>query len=337
MIGVVLYCFAINDWEIRFKRQINRLYVSGLYDNANDLWVVFCDVENNKLQILEEILSKYPKIKIDYGIVNHAESLAITKVDELCRENDDYKVLYFHSKGVFNKYKNFIDKQTDELKVNSVNSWVEMMEYFLVDNWEKCVEKLDEYDTVGVTNNQNWWWGNFWWTRSSHVRKNIPVKNFYTGSRWQCEGWLHDSNTDNANIKFFEFYKFYFDPLYTTLPIYFYDGTDISNIKIQIIDAFFGYYAEQRDEGKDLAYIEDKLVDVTKELQDSVKSTNNKRIKNNWEHYNLETKFLETHGYTLMSTLPKTLRIRFKTNFEPENEYIISSFMYFNLDIGYNE
>jgi len=73
MIGVVLYCFAINDWEIRFKRQINRLYVSGLYDNANDLWVVFCDVENDKLQILEEILSKYPKIKIDYGTMNHFE------------------------------------------------------------------------------------------------------------------------------------------------------------------------------------------------------------------------------------------------------------------------
>lgn len=335
MIGVVLYCFAIDDWEPRFRRQIKRIYDSGLYENANDLWVIFSDIENNNKNILDEILSPFQKIKVGYNTVNHAESIALSKVDELCRQNEDYKVLYFHTKGVFNKYKNFISKNIDDLKVRGVNSWVEMMEFFLVDNWKICVEKLNDYDTVGVTNNQNWWWGNFWWTKSSHVRKNIPIKSYYGGSRWQCEGWLHDANSDKENIKLYEFYKFYFDGHYTVIPKYFYDGTDISDIKIEILDAYFGYYAEQRDEGRGLLSFEDKLVDVTDELRDSVESTNYKRIRNDWGKYNLETKFLNIHGQTFMSTLPKTLRVRFKTNLDPENEYIVSCFMYFNLDIGY--
>lgn len=335
MIGVVLYCFVIDDWEKRFTRQISRLKSSDLYDNADDIYVVISDVNNNKKEYIEDILKEYPKIKMMYHIHNRAESLALMVVDDLCRSNQDYKVFYFHSKGVFNKYKNFVSKEIDPLKVSGVDCWVEMMEYFLLDNWKTCVQKLESYDTVGVTNNQNWWWGNFWWTKSSHIKKNIPIKDYYGGSRWQCEGWLHDSNSDKESIKKYEFFNFTYDPHYTVIPSYFYNGEDISDISINIIEAKFGYFSEQRDEGRGLLHDKDLILDVTEQILSSVENVDKKRILNDWNKFNLEVMFLENFGSTLASTLPKTLRIKFSTNVDPENTYIISSFFYHLLDIGY--
>lgn len=337
MVGVVLYCFALNDWEWRLRRQIKRLDTSGLYEGADELYLLVSDIENSNEDLVKEIIADYPKYNLKHYTYNNCEAEALSLVDDLCRQNDDYKVLYFHTKGVFNKYKNFLTKEIDELKVNGVNSWVEMMEYFVVDKWRVCVQKLDTYDTVGVANNGNWWWGNFWWTKSSHVKKNTVFRDFYGGSRWHCEGWLHDANSDKENIKYYEMYKYTFDGHYTIIPSYLYNGEDISGIEFDIIDAKFGYFLEQRDEGRGLMTEEDKVFDVTEQIKDSVKKTNYKRITNDWSKYDFDSEFSNRFGSTLFCTLQKTLRVRFRTNIDPENEYVISSFMYHFLNIGYKE
>jgi hypothetical protein len=324
MIGVVLYCYTINDWQTRLLRQINRIHSSGLYDNANELHLVICDVENDKKELIESLISNLPKIKLDYHTRNLAETPGLMKVDELCRNNDDCKVLYFHTKGVFNKFKNLGTMEVDELKVNGTNSWVELMEFFLVDNWKECVDKLDEYDTVGVTNNNNWWWGNFWWTKSSHVKKNIPISDFYGGSRWQCEAWLHESNSDIHNIKSYEFYKFFYDAHYSTVPKYFYDGSDISDLSIEIIDGKFGFCYQQRDEGRGPQYEKDLLVDLTEVIRESTEIIDDEIIFFNALKCDVQTLFVEKFGFNLWCTLPKTLRIKFRTNIDSENQYVIS-------------
>lgn len=338
MIAVVLYCYSINDWEERFKRQIERVKSSGLYDGADEIYVYISDPLNNSEEKIKNILLNYPKIILHYTTINHGEGYrAICKVDELGKQNDNYKILYFHTKGVFNKYKNFVNQEIDDLKVKSVNCWVEMMEYFLIDNWKTCVDKLDEYDTVGVTCNGNWWWGNFWWTKSSHLKKNIPMSDFYGGSRWQAEDWLHGANNDKQNIKPYEFYKFYFDGHYSIIPKYFYDGTDISNIKINIIDAKFGYFSEQKDEGRGIQNEENKIFDVTEQIRNSVAAFDYKRIRNDWSKYDFDSIFYKTFGHTLHCTLTKSLRIKFNTNIDSENEYVVTSFLYQLLDVGYKK
>ena len=114
MIAVVLYCYMINDWEPRLKRQINRLVNSGLYDAANELHLFVTDQSNGLKPYLEEILKDLPKIQLNYTNVNYGEGfLALSKVEELSMSGD-YKILYFHTKGVFNKYKNFQNKEIND-------------------------------------------------------------------------------------------------------------------------------------------------------------------------------------------------------------------------------
>jgi hypothetical protein len=192
------------------------------------------------------------------------------------------------------------------------------MEYFLIDNWKDCVKKLDEYDTVGVNNVNNWWWGNFWWSNSKHINNNIPFEQYFGGSRWQCESWLHESNSNINDIKYFQFHPFSYDPYYSILPKYFYDNTDISNLEIKIIDAKFGYFAEQRDEGRGLSENNDNIVDVTNEVIELLKLSDNKTFD-----FFPEQSFTGNHPY---KGNDKSIRILFKTNIDPEKTYTLTSF-----------
>jgi hypothetical protein len=326
MIAVISYCFMVNEWEEKLTNQIKRVYDSGLYESANELYLFVTDTTNTLKDKLDSIMSNYPKYIVEYTNTNFGEGImALNKVDELCRLKDDYKILYFHTKGVFNKYKNFNTKEISDLKLDGVITWVEMLEYFLIDNWKECVAKLDDHDTVGVTNNGNWWWGNFWWTRSSYVQKNIPFNEYYNGSRWSCEAWLHESNNFKENIKPYEMFHFEWDPYYTVIPNYFYDGTSLSDLEIEIIDAKFGYFAEQRDEGTALGVIEDRLTDVTEIVKNIINDDKSKiSIVCNNETFNCDPS----------SGLPNSTRIKFKTNID-NNEYVITSFPYFaKIQIG---
>jgi hypothetical protein len=327
-VAVVLYCFAVNDWESRLTRQIKRLHTSGLYEGADELHLFISDVEDNKKELIKEMLKDSPKVSLNYTTRNWYEFEALVKVDEIARANENCKVLYFHTKGVWNKFKIYGVHDFDPLKEKAVNSWVEALEFFLIDNWKKCIEKLNEYDTVGVTNNVRWWWGNFWWANASHIRDNVPMEA-YVGTRWTAEGWLHEGHPDQ-DIKFYEFYHFWFDPHYTIIPKYVYDGTvDAKHIKIDVIEAQYGYFAEQRDEGRGVTlFNENKVIDVTDKVRELVSE----------KKHNKFLSLLTSDAYTgrelpepVLGHLP-LVRIRYRTNIDPENEYTITSlYDYINL------
>lgn len=320
MIIVIFYCFMINDWKEKLQRQINRLVSSGLYDGADELYLFVSDVDGNQKEEIDNMINHLPKIKLDYTNKNYGEGyLALSKVDELARSGNN-KIFYFHTKGVFNKYKDFENKEIDELKIKGSNCWVEILEHYLIDNWKKCVEKLDDHDCVGVINYGGWWWGNFWWVRSAHIMKNIPFKQHYTGTRWGAEAWLHDSNTDKDNIKIFEFNHFHYDPLYSSIPKYLYDGSvNEDDIKVEITKAEYGYFAQQRDEGRGLACKEIKKIDVTQNCKNALEN-NNFKLNGLCPHNCLVGVEDPAFG------IDKTLRIWFKTNIDPNNEYVISDF-----------
>jgi hypothetical protein len=328
MIAVVLHCFTINDWEDRFTRQVNRIHSSGLYDGADEIYIFITDPSNLLEEKILTILNPYPKIILMYSNVNHGEGYkAISKVDDLGKLNDDCKILYFHTKGVFNKYKDFKTRDIDELKLKGVDCWVEMMEHFLIDNWKECINRLDENDTVGLTCNGDWWWGNFWWATSNHIKKNIPFKTYYQGSRWQSESWLHEANQERSKIKKHEMRHFENDPHYSYFPKYFYDGTDISNLEITVLDAKYGYFAQQRDEGRQLKENNEILIDVTNKVNENLNKFNKQKIS--------IRPYEDTCTEDPAIGLSKSLRIKFKTNIDPENEYIITSFENNKLDFGF--
>ena len=151
------------------------------------------------------------------------------------------------------------------------------MEYFLIDNYQDCILKLDEYDQCGLTNNNKWWWGNFWWSNLSFIRSNSKP---HGGDRWYFEAWLNH----NRNPSMYEFYHFEFNPYFTNLPNDIYINKDkYKDSKIEVINAYYGTLGEQQDEGKPL--LERIVVDVTEQIKANLITNNNKgfciRVDNN--------------------------------------------------------
>ena len=305
-----------NDWKTRLERQVKRLTSSGLYESSNEIHLFVSDPTNTKRHEVEELLHECPKINLNYTDKNYGEAyLALSKVDEIGKSSRDCKILYFHAKGVFNKYRNFATKEIDELKIRSEESWVDLMEYFLIDKWSCCVDKLNQNDTVGVSNCSDWWWGNFWWVTSDHIKKLTPFDQYYT-DRWTAEAWLHCSHPELATIKFYEFRHMNYDPLYSYLPKYFYDECS-SEISIEVTKADYGYFSEQRDEGKPVPFDDSITEDVTEKIKNLILQKSGRIDFEPW---------LAADGRDIAPGREKILRIKFRTNIDPENEYVISSF-----------
>jgi hypothetical protein len=268
MIAVVFYCWAISDWNKRTVSAFNRLKTSGLYDVADELYFVVSDTEDKRDEI-EDLVRKFPKFTLEYESENlGSEYRGIKRVEEIGRREKEYKILYFHAKGVHNKYKNVFERsETHQLKIDGINCWSEMLTYFVVDRWKECVEKLnDGFDTAGAACHNRWWWGNFWWASSRHIKK---LKNFEGGSRWSCEAWLHE-NLDSSKwdfIRSFEQNKFRYNPYYTVIPRCMYEKNENFDISIEIKKAEYGCFGEQIDEGRKLPQ-EPNIIDVTDKVKE---------------------------------------------------------------------
>lgn len=243
MIVVVYHTYLVGGWKELIDKQLKRLIKSGLYENANEIWVTINLADNLESEVYE-FFKSYNKIKLEFHTDNFAEYPGIKKVKELC-EKYDCKIFYFHTKGVSNNWITFESKQPSQKKIDNVNSWRECMEYFLIDNWNKCIEKLETYDNVGVSCNNGWFSGNFWWSKSSHIRKTREVGKWI---RWDYEDWLNRNVKDSTN---FEFYHMSFHPFVSNLnPVFYKDGCEkFKEKKIIIKNAVYGTPSFEIDEG----------------------------------------------------------------------------------------
>lgn len=335
MIHVCFYCFTVNDWKEKLSRQINKMKNSGLYDAAETIHLFTGgekssdeptpEFESRKKEV-ESLLTDFPKIELHYSEINYQEGFcALSRICNLSKKEPNSKFLYFHTKGVFNKYKNFKTKEIDEDKIECLSSWVEMLEYFTIENWKDCVEKLEEYELVGMMNYGGWWWGNFWWSSGSYTKNCYDYESGGGRDRWAAEAWLQDSNPNANESKKFQFYPYIIDYGYSKIPRYFYDKSiKKSEININLVKAEYGYFGVQRDEGR-MPPVEPVIFDVTNKVQDMIDS-----IK--------EIQAGSIFGYDVAPHLDKAqhpieLKIHFNTNIDPKNTYVISTFSLFSINL----
>jgi hypothetical protein len=184
-IGVVYHCFLTGNWKNIVSEQLSRLHQSGLYDAADIIWVTV-NLNNESEESFRNVASQYSKINIEFHTTNHFEYPGIKKVKYIGDTYDNMKILYFHTKGVSNFYKDNATKQPCEEKINNMRACLEYLEYFVIDRWKDCLEKLNEYDNVGPDCNNNRLGGNFWWSQSKHIKRCMPVGIW---GRWDYEGW----------------------------------------------------------------------------------------------------------------------------------------------------
>jgi hypothetical protein len=254
---IVYHIYCVNNYLEIVTQQLNRLKISGLYDWCDKLEITCINTEDD-FKDIEELLKNLKKVTLNKFTINNYEYEGINKVWEYSQQYSG-KVFYFHTKGVANNYNNNIENKKSERKVKGVAWWKEIMEHYLIDNYKECIEKLDQYDQCGVTNNGGWWWGNFWWANLYYIKPNPKPLN---GDRWYFESWLNIFR----NPSYYEFYHFEFNPYYSQLPSDIYLNKDsYKDAKIEIIKAFYGTIGEQQDEGKQI--LDRTVVDVTEQIK----------------------------------------------------------------------
>lgn len=155
--------------EYILSEQIQRIITSGILEKSTTYHIC---VNGNIHKLL-------PVFK---QLVNY-NNVQLIHVAENCLAWEYYTLSYL-------KY--FIDNQTDDSKVayihmkgasrmnSNVDDWRRLMEYFIIDNHNQCIELLDSgHDIVGINYLKgmlNWHFsGNFWWSTSAYIKSLQPV------------------------------------------------------------------------------------------------------------------------------------------------------------------
>jgi hypothetical protein len=263
---VVYHIYCVGNYLEVVKQQLERLKTSGLYDWCDKLEITCINTKGN-FEDIEDLVKDLTKVNLNKFTDNTFEYQGIKKVWEYSQQYKG-KVLYFHTKGVANTYKDAQTKEESEWKKEGVRLWKEAMEYFLIDKYEDCVNKLNEYDQCGLTIHSNWWWGNFWWSNLSWVSSNLEPS---PSDRWYFEGWLNSHREPFC----YEYFHLDWSPYYSIMPEDFYKNkSKYSNSTIEVIEAFYGTLGEQMNE----SYLKTDrvMVDVTEQVRANLAANKNK-------------------------------------------------------------
>lgn len=208
-IAVFYHLYQINDWAELFLEQFARVKNSGLLDAASyihigingDQPLPYLDMSGNKLERLNVVSNLY------------RESEADTLVDlwKFSKARPDYKILYFHSKGVTHLSKTkegWVPRGSSPY----VQGWREYLEYFNIDKWRVCSDHLDHYDCAGTEwvppsacvqigyNTHPHYSGNFWWGTADYI-STLDLSSLYSNKN-NCEKWIATKNPNYFSFWF---------------------------------------------------------------------------------------------------------------------------------------
>lgn len=180
---IYIHVCCINNW----KDVLNNLYFniksSGLYEVVSRIkFSVLCNPESKtetELYFSNFLLldAKIELLEIACNISLY-ETHTINLLHKHATESEeDFNVLYLHTKGVTRTGVNVAD-------------WIKYMIYFNINQYQTCIDRLAHHDAVGVnliTIPKLHYSGNFWWSKSSYIRKLQPCQHIHYNSP---EFWL---------------------------------------------------------------------------------------------------------------------------------------------------
>lgn len=177
-----------------FESTYTKIVNSGLINDIETMYVIIVRYEHDEAKI-RDWLSKFSKVVIIPREESHGEMATLKFLWDVC-QTEDCNVLYLHSKG------------TSRGELPNITSWIDFMEYFCIEQYKMCLEKLQNYDTCGVELwdlFMNHYSGNFWWATSDYIKtrdrydyNKCPKKEWWGdsvlwGEKSYCEFWLLDS------------------------------------------------------------------------------------------------------------------------------------------------
>jgi hypothetical protein len=236
-LGVVYHAYLINHWKDLVSRQLARLYQSGLMTSSKV--IMTANLANEKEQELKNILEPYLSyIELRTFRENLFEYPGCQAVYDLASTNQFDGLLYFHTKGVYNRFSSFQTMEQDDQIIQGVQSWSNIMEYFLIDDWKRTTRQLEQVDQCGYF--FEWPKGetaNFWWATPSLIKSlGAPEKSRLDRcvyERWAINQGKHKRYNVFPYLKANPYMSIYNDKLFT----HFYGK------KINIHQAFYGNFS----------------------------------------------------------------------------------------------
>lgn len=187
-----IYCFnhQYNKWETTVIDQLQKLNNSLLYDNCSSIYtrIIGNDNDIKQCKVLMNDMKKIQIIKANNH--NDRELTTLKSLHSFSKENDSY-ILYIHTKGVTTG-KNRREKYTIK-----ANHWRNLMEYFVIEQWNQCIDILNKgYDACGILWRKEPFFnellghfsGNFWWANSTYLSDLPEIKD--NSHRGNHEFWI---------------------------------------------------------------------------------------------------------------------------------------------------
>jgi len=165
-IKIYIHAMDLPTGKEILTNQVELLEKTGLFDAANEI-VVSCHFNIDNFQWLKSRWSKESKVKyieFDDSYRNWYEHTTIQEIQEDAHSTEeDYYILYIHPKGISHP-------------PGGHQNWRKYMEYWNIEKWKICVEKLDEgYETAGASylygNPTEFYAGNTYWAKASYIRR----------------------------------------------------------------------------------------------------------------------------------------------------------------------
>jgi hypothetical protein len=175
-IAIFYHIYQFGNWASLVEEQLDTLFSSGLVDVSE--FVHVCINGNKQIHI------EHPKISVSLNPEPWTEETpTLLSLRDFCSKNSGWKVLYFHTKG--------ITRPSPE-----VTDWRKVMEYFCIEQWQRCLEALDTHDAVGCLFVDDCYYGfyphysgNFWWANSDYIAR-LDDNYLVGGIRQNREFWI---------------------------------------------------------------------------------------------------------------------------------------------------
>lgn len=177
------------------SEQLSRLSEHELLETAE---TVFMCTNGNELNFYDaqNVMSEYRNVRFIHTS-NRTDLWEFPTLDLVKRNceaaDEEYNIFYFHLKGL------------SRLGDNRVTDWRRFMEYWMIDHWRDCVNKLESgYDLVGTNIIEQPWLhssGNFWWSKSSYI-KTLEALVSPENYSWGTPSKLTGAVLDGGNFRY---------------------------------------------------------------------------------------------------------------------------------------
>ena len=216
---IYIHVIDFPGWKTILTEQLSKIDDSGLGSEAAE--INFC--LNGSLSNFNEWLStqagrKNAKFVHVWTSYNLYEYPTLDYIKRQCdTASDDSAVLYLHPKGISK-----VDGK------DKMEDWRNYMEYWVIEQYKDCIDKLSTHDAVGVNYRTHPWphfSGNMWWANAAYIKK-LPKQlhpdilhargykqfrpkvhcKWTEDPRFDCESWI-GTGVYLTNAKLYEIYS----------------------------------------------------------------------------------------------------------------------------------